>query len=262
METHGGRIRAESEGPGLGARFTFTIPALGEDVTGTSAGGAVPAVFRSRRARMGQMGVLVVEADPQVLRYVRDALTQAGYAPIVTDAPGDVPGLMEENRPHIVLLDMALPGSDGIELMHRIHDDADGPVSLLSPYGEEQVIADAFAMGAADYVVKPFSPTELVARIGAALRRREAPDRGEPSEPYVLGDLVVDYAERRVTVAGPSGAADPEGVRAGLRAFGQRRACAELRLSAAKGLGPGALRRRAAHAHRHQQPPPQVGRRP
>ena len=88
-------------------------------MTGTSAG-AVPAVFRSRRVRMGQMRVLGVEADPQVLRYVRDALTKAGYAPIATDDPGDVPGLMEENRPHIVLLDMALPGSDGRVSVSRL----------------------------------------------------------------------------------------------------------------------------------------------
>ncbi len=57
-------------------------------------------------------------------------------------------------------------------------------------------------MGAADYVVKPFSPTELAARIRATLRKRAAPELAEPSEPYVRGDLTVDYARRRVTVAG------------------------------------------------------------
>ena len=56
-------------------------------------------------------------------------------------------------------------------------------------------------MGADDYVVKPFSPTELVARIKAALRKREAPEWAEPSEPYVFGELTIDYAERRVTLA-------------------------------------------------------------
>ena len=62
-----------------------------------------------------------------------------------------------------------------------------------------ELIARAFDMGAVDYVVKPFSPTELAARIRAALRKRAAT---EPSEPYVLGDLTIDYAERRVTLAG------------------------------------------------------------
>ena len=72
----------------------------------------------------------------------------------------------------------------------------------LSAYGREETIGRALEMGAADYMVKPFSPTELAARIRAALRRRAAPGPGEPSEPYVLGDLVIDYAGRNVSVAG------------------------------------------------------------
>ena len=64
------------------------------------------------------------------------------------------------------------------------------------------VAARAFDLGAADYVVKPFSPTELAARIRAALRKRAAPELAQPSEPYVRGDLTIDYSQRRVTVAG------------------------------------------------------------
>ena len=76
------------------------------------------------------------------------------------------------------------------------------PVIVLSACGQDEVVARAFDLGAADYVVKPFSPTELAARIRAALRRRAAPELAQPSEPYVRGDLTVDYAQRRVTVAG------------------------------------------------------------
>ena len=86
--------------------------------------------------------------------------------------------------------------------MQAIVDIADVPVIFLSGYGRDDAIARAFEMGADDYIVKPFSPTELGARIQAALRRRAAPARVEPTEPYVLGDLTIDYAERRVTVAG------------------------------------------------------------
>ena len=75
----------------------------------------------------------------------------------------------------------------------------DVPVIFVSAYGQDQLIARAFETGAADYVVKPFSPTELVARIRAALRSRQSP---EPSMPYVNGDLTIDYSERRVTLAG------------------------------------------------------------
>ena len=109
---------------------------------------------------------------------------------------------MEEEEPSLVVLDLVLPGVDGIELMRGIREAQDVPVIFLSVYGQDEVVARAFDMGAADYVVKPFSPTELAARIRAALRRRTVPELVEPSEPYVLGDLTIDYAERRVTVAG------------------------------------------------------------
>ena len=138
-----------------------------------------------------------MDDDPQALRYVRDALTKAGYVPIVTGDPEDVPRLMEEEKPHLVLLDLMLPGSDGIELMNRILKTADVPGIFVSVYGQDDVIVRAFDMGAVDYVVKPFSPTELAARIRAALRRRAG-----PSEPYSLGDLTIDYAGHRVAVSG------------------------------------------------------------
>ena len=107
-------------------------------------------------------------------------------------------------RARLVLLDLMLPGSDGIELMKSILDIAEVPVIFLSAYGRDEIIARAFEAGATDYMVKPFSPTELVARVRGALRRRMAASTGEPSEPFVLGDLVIDYAERRASVAGRS----------------------------------------------------------
>ena len=195
VEAHGGRIRAESDGPGLGSRFTFTLPAVDE-----------PARRAPRRPRQRRepppVRILCVDDDPQTLRYVRDALTRAGYAPVVTGDPEAVPRLMAEEPPRLVLLDLVLPGADGIELMGQIREIADVPVIFLSVYGQDEVIARAFDQGAADYVVKPFSPTELAARIRAALRKRAPPELAEPSQPYVRGELTVDYALRRVTLAG------------------------------------------------------------
>ena len=201
VEAHGGRIWAESDGPGLGARFTFTIPVAEGEGTG-GAGAPAPPSVRSRRAPREQARILAVDDDPQALRYVRDALSKAGYSPIVTGDPQDVPRLMEEEKPALVLLDLMLPGSDGIDLMKDILATADVPVIFLSVYGREEVIARAFDMGAADYVVKPFSPTELAARIRAALRKRASPEWAGSPGPYSLGDLSIDYAERRVTLAG------------------------------------------------------------
>ena len=198
VEAHGGRIWAESDGPGLGARFTFTVPAVEESGTVQLS----PVAPRPRQMIKGQVRILAVDDDPEALRYVRDALTKAGYAPIVTGDPEEVPRLMEQEKPHLVLLDLMLPGADGIELMKNILRSADVPVIFVSVYGQEEVVANAFDMGATDYVVKPFSPTELAARIRAALRKRLAPQQAEPSEPYSGGDLHINYAERSVRVSG------------------------------------------------------------
>ncbi len=199
VEAHGGRIRAESDGVGLGARFTFTLPTVGE----IESGPATPA--RSSRSEPGETEerapVLAVDDDPQALRYIRDTLVTAGYRPVVTGDPQEALRLMEEERPQLVLLDLMLPGADGVDLMQAILDIEDVPVIFISAYGREDLVARAFDRGAADYVVKPFSPTELTARIRAALRRRAV---AQPLEPYVHGGLVVDFAQRRVTLGGES----------------------------------------------------------
>ena len=196
VETHGGRIWAESDGLGQGARFTFTIPVVEETDSGTPR-----RAIRSQQEASEEVRVLVVDDDPQALRYIRDALSKVDLTPIVTADPKEVLSLMEEQRPHLVLLDMVLPDADGIDLMKYILNIADVPVIFVSAYGKDQVIVQAFEEGAADYIVKPFSPTELVARVRAALRRQADPYRAESLEPYVLGDLTIDYTERRVTVA-------------------------------------------------------------
>ena len=201
VEAHGGRIWAESEGVGLGARFTFTVPV----VAAASTGGASRISRRSAGSRPQSeelVRVLAVDDDPMVLRYLRDALTNAGYQPVVSTDPNEALRLVETERPQLVLLDLMLPGSDGIELMQSIHRIADVPVVFLSAYGRDEVIARAFETGAVDYMVKPFSPTELVARVRSAMRRQLAPVQDEPPEPFVLGDLTINYAERRVSLAG------------------------------------------------------------
>ncbi|MCY3778093.1 MAG: response regulator, partial [Candidatus Aminicenantes bacterium] len=196
VEAHGGRIWAESDGPGLGSRFSFTIPASDAGPSEPSRlAGRVPHSER-RRPR-----ILCVDDDPQMVRDVRNTLPEAGYAPIVTADPADVFELIENEEPRLILLDLVLPGIDGIELMRDIRHLVDVPVIFLSVYGEDDVIARAFDHGADDYLVKPFSPTELAARIRATLRRRNAPDGLEPTEPFVLGDLSIDYGERRVWLA-------------------------------------------------------------
>ena len=195
VEAHGGRIRAVSGGVGQGAEFTFTLPvawAAGED----DAAGIAPASPATTRGDPGQVPVLVVDDDPKTLRYVRDALAGSEYHPLATGDPEELPGLIRTERPRLVLLDLMLPGIDGIELMERVPELADLPVIFISGYGRDETVARALESGAVDYIVKPFSPMELTARIRAALRRLVEP------EPYLLGDLEIHYDERRVSVAG------------------------------------------------------------
>ena len=190
VEAHGGRIRAESGGAGRGTRVTFTLPAAEE------AAGARPALPRRPPEGQERPCILVVDDDPQTLRYVRDALGKANFDPVVTGEPEALPGLLRTHKPRLVLLDLVLPGTDGIELMQTMPELADLPVIFISAYGRDETIVRALDAGAADYIVKPFSPSELIARVRATLRRLAEP------EPFRLGDLVIHYDDRRVSVAG------------------------------------------------------------
>ena len=178
--------------PGQGARFTFTVPAAA-DAARAPAGGGGPAPAGRQN---GRAPVLVVDDDPLTLRFVREALLQAGFAPVATGEPSEIPDIVRTERPCLVLLDLMLPGADGIELMETVPELSDVPVIFISAYGRDETVARALELGAADYLVKPFSATELTARIAAALRRQAGP------ETFVLGTLAVSYAERRVTVDG------------------------------------------------------------
>ena len=196
VEAHGGRIWADSEGMGLGTRFTFTLPVAEEIQMAASA------ATDSRLAGFSPTGgqqpsILVVDDDPQALGYIRGILVNAGYSPILTGEPEQVEHLVNDRQPDLVLLDLLLPGTDGIELMQNVTALSERPVIFLSAYGRDETIAKALEIGAADYVVKPFSPTELIARIQAALRKNAGPPK-----PFEVDNLVIDYDERRVVLDG------------------------------------------------------------
>ena len=196
VEAHGGRIWAESVEPGPGTRFTFSIPVIEEVGTEVQAAvGVAPA--RPRRSGGQKPLILVVDDEPQALGYIRGVLENAGYDPLATGDPEKVRTLIETYQPDLVLLDLVLPGTDGIQLMQSIPTLSERPVIFLSVYGRDETIARALEIGAADYIVKPFSPTELIARIQAALRRHA----GSP-EPFKVGELVIEYDERQVLLKG------------------------------------------------------------
>ena len=193
VEAHGGRIRAESDGMGHGLRVTFTIPTADEADHDVASGGRATYALQQREGRAPPR-ILLVDDDPHALRYARDALAAAGYEALVSVDPQEVAQIITTQRPQLVLLDLVLGETDGIELLEHVPELADVPVIFISGYGGDETIARALDMGAADYIVKPFSPTELAARVRAALRRRAEPERVE------LGALVIDDAARQVTV--------------------------------------------------------------
>ena len=191
VEAHGGRIRAENAGPGQGTRFTFTIPVVEEIEHG-----AMDIPTHGERTDRRKPLVLAVDDDPQFLGHVRATLNDAGFSLLTTGNPNEVSDLVDEHDPHLVLLDLLLPEMDGIELMQQVPALADRPVIFLSAYGRDETVAKALEMGAVDYIVKPFSPTELVARIQTAMRKSDI-----FPETFQSGALVINSEERRVTVS-------------------------------------------------------------
>ena len=195
VEAHGGRIWAESGGPGLGTQFTFTVPFVTEAGDGPAAGsGRLPTAPGLER-------ILAVDDEPHTLLHLRNTLREAGYVPIATGNPKEAGRLIETDKPHLVLLN---PEAGGAEMMDDIRSLTDAPVIFMSGQADDDDVELAFDTGADDYIHKPFSPTELVARVKAALRRQSAPQPTQEHEPYLVGDLMIDYSERRVTVAGRS----------------------------------------------------------
>jgi PAS domain S-box-containing protein len=203
VEAHGGRIWAESAGEGQGATFSFTLPIASEARLTTLSDAARGAVHQRKVARRGERTrVLAVDDDPQILRYFQRALSDGGYDAIVTGDPSEVAKLVELEEPDLILLDLIIPGTSGFDLLRQIREFSNVPIIIVTASEREEDPVKALKMGADDYVTKPFSPSELFARMEVALRRRVSLDLLEERPPLALGDLSINFAERRVTVGG------------------------------------------------------------
>jgi PAS domain S-box-containing protein len=200
VEAHGGRLWAESDGEGTGTTFAFTLPVASESEE-TSSETSRRAEHLGRVRRAGERSrILAVDSEPQILRHLQNSLTKAGYQTIVTSDPSDVISLIEMEEPDLVLLDLMLSGTSGFDLLKQIREVSGVPVIMLSARERVEDTVRALRMGADDYIGKPFSPSELLARIEAALRRRVRPDQIEVLQPYRMDGLMIDFTRRRVIV--------------------------------------------------------------
>jgi DNA-binding response OmpR family regulator len=144
--------------------------------------------------------ILVVEDEPQIAGLVRDYLEHAGFAVLTAGDGAGALALARARRPDALVLDLGLPRVDGLDVIRALRRDSRVPILILSARGDEADRVTGLELGADDYVVKPFSPRELVARVRAVLRRAEATPQAD--ERITAGDLELDLVRRRVTAGG------------------------------------------------------------
>jgi len=150
---------------------------------------------------MSARTLLIIEDEPQVLRFLRNSLASTGYKLIETTT-GQA-GLAEAaaRHPDVILLDLGLPDIDGIEVARRLREWTETPIIVLSARGQDQDKIAALDAGADDYLTKPFSLPELLARIRVA--ERHAEQLGDKKDAvFTLGDMRIDLASRVVTMGG------------------------------------------------------------
>jgi two-component system, OmpR family, KDP operon response regulator KdpE len=146
---------------------------------------------------------LLVEDDPNIVDLVRSNLAVRGFDTVVSTDGMRALQLLETEEPDIVLLDLMLPEADGFDLCRQIRERSAVAVIVVSARGGERDKVTALNMGADDYMTKPFSVEELLARISATLRRTRAVGAAEPGPPIVtVGDIIIDLTLQQVTKRG------------------------------------------------------------
>ncbi len=152
--------------------------------------------------KLGETRILVVDDEPEVLRAVRSGLTAQGYDVATATTGAEALQKATSDVPHLVVLDLMLPGGvGGLEVCRRLREWSQVPILVLSALGQERQKVAALDMGADDYLTKPFGMDELTARVRAALRRSQSAQPAEQPT-FTNGDLVVDYGRRLVFKAG------------------------------------------------------------
>ena len=146
--------------------------------------------------------ILVVEDDRSICNFVETMLQTGGYQVLTAGSGGQGMMVFASHQPDLVVLDLGLPDMDGEELLRKIRAGSTVPVIVLSARTDERDKISALDLGANDYITKPFSPGEMLARVRAALRSSRYSVLEAPCGSFVLGDLELDYDRRQVFVDG------------------------------------------------------------
>lgn len=146
--------------------------------------------------------ILVVDDEPHLVKLVRSNL-EAQHFKVITAMDG-VSGLamVEKEGPDLVILDIMLPGMDGFDVLQKIREYSSVPVIMLTAKDQDVDVVKGLQLGADDYVKKPFSVHELLARVEAVLRRAAPGDDVQARPPFVVGDFTMDFQQRKITVRG------------------------------------------------------------
>lgn len=147
----------------------------------------------------GKGNILVVDDEPQITRVLKTTLSSHGYSVRASSDGDEALQVMKEWNPDLVITDLRMPNMDGLDLCRHVRKKSRVPIIVLSVKGEERIKVEALDAGADDYITKPFSINELLARVRAALRRAAAPE--QPESPLIeAGDFHIDLQTRVVRV--------------------------------------------------------------
>ena len=208
---HGGRLRIERLTDGPGTLFMSTWPFVPPPITSVADTSPVVSAGERGGAEVApgasiarpQPVVLLLDRDPRMARYLRANLEARQFRPALATSVDELYRLAELEEPDLALVDVSAAEVDACAVVRRLCDTYGAPVIALSRSYDAAECVRLLEAGARDYVAKPLSIEELLARVRVALRERDARARGEPREPiFRSGDLAIDFAQRHVTVAG------------------------------------------------------------
>jgi len=150
----------------------------------------------------GKALVLVIEDEAPIRCFLRAFLESQGFRFLEADTGEEGLGMAASHQPDVILLDLGLPGMDGLDVIRRIRQWTATPILVLSARGKEQDKIEALDAGADDYLIKPFSVGELAARMRVALRHAVGGGQDKPAPVFRIGALSIELAARRVRLAG------------------------------------------------------------